>query len=203
MKVIKLIVLTALLNACSGFGAKRTEPERDYPLFLTGGKKTAAFKITADTSPAFSAVLLLSKQTDGYKIKIIGDYASDLLAARFDGVEFNYNLAADKIFDKASQKAFEEFIRLLLVKPSGFINANALREGGEQINFKRNGYIYKYRFQKNSNLPYELEQIKKLSRNKITFGEYTDYGGQKLPSKITFSSSYGLFKADISVLSVK
>ncbi len=203
MKLIQILLISIFLGGCASVGVKQQEPPRNYPVFLVEGESSAAFKAQTEIKgQTITGVLLISKKDGLYKIKVLGDFATLLLDADFDGREVSYNYILSVMADKKAKEAFAEIIKIMLQRPANFKSAR--NDGKEQyINFKDGRYLNRYYFKKGLSYPYKMEQIKTTVRKKISFNDYQIFNNRPLPAKITLQDGFEFFSLDLTLLSVK
>lgn len=203
MKLIQILLISILLGGCGTFGVKEPQPNRNYPVFVTEGEASAAFKAqTTIKGQDITGVLLINKKDQKYKIKILGDFASLILDADFDGQTVTYNYVFNGMLNKKGKEAFSDIIKIMLQKPANFISTR--NDGEEQyINFKDGRYLNRYYFKKGLSYPYKMEQIKTTVRKKIMFDDYQIFNNRPLPSKITLQDGFKFFSLELTLLSVK
>lgn len=208
MSKIKFFILPliVLLSACAPKInlVKGEEPVRNYPVFLTGWETSAVFKAefkSGDYKNNFLLFINKRKYAD-FQIKITGDYASVLLNADFKGGKFGYNYVLKNLFDKTARAVFEDIVRILLVKPSGYQGYSYEDEIG-RIVFKEGKFIDSYFFKRGLSYPYAMKQSQGKINKNVEFKDYRVFGDRPLPYQIVFTEEKGRAEIVLTLLSVK
>lgn len=208
MSKIKFFILSLVvfLFACAPRPnlVKGEEPVRNYPVFLTGWETSAVFKAEFKTGDYKNSFLLfVNKRKHGYfQIKIAGDYASVLLNADFKDGKFSYTYVLKNLFNKTARGVFEDMVKILLVKPSGYQGYSYEDETG-RIVFKEGKFINSYLFKRGLSYPYAMKQSKGKINKNIEFNDYQVFGDRPLPHQIIFTEEKGRAEVILTLLSLK
>ncbi|MDD6172911.1 MAG: hypothetical protein PUB86_01320 [Elusimicrobia bacterium] len=208
MSKIKFFILPlfVLLFACAPKLnlIKGDEPVRNYPVFLTGWESSAVFKAEFKTGNYKNNFLLIinKRKYADFQIKITGDYASVLLNADFKGGSFSYNYVLKSLFNKTARGVFEDMVKILLVKPSGYQGYSYEDEIG-LIVFKEGKFINSYFFKRGLSYPYAMKQSQGKINKNVEFNDYQVFGERPLPHQIIFTEEKGRAEIVLTLLSLK
>jgi len=204
MKIIKILLISVFFAGCATYNVRQgKEPSREYPVFLQNGLTFAAFKASAESKgDSYNALLTLRREKDKINVKLSGDFGYVFLDADFKDGKFTYNRQFWAACPEGAQDFFEEIIKVLTVKPDGFVNSYDGRRR-TVINFKNDQYTVRYYFKKGVNFPYKMEQIKLIVGKTFEYKNYKVYGKSVLPKSISLSANYGFAKANLALISTR
>lgn len=208
MSKIKFLILPFLFFLCACVSKpvlnKGEEPVRTYPVFLTGWETSAVFKAefkAGDYQGNFLLVINKRKYAD-FQIKLVGDYSSVLLNADYVKDNFTYNYALKEFFNKTSKAVFEDIIRILLLKPSGYQGYAAEGESGVIV-FKSGSFLNSYYFKRGLSYPYAMKQSKGRLNKTVEFNDYRVFGDRPLPYQVVFKDQKERAEIVLTLLSVQ
>ena len=215
LKIISLLLISAAFCACASapfvadqgedFQKQGKEPPRNYPVFLAGGKNSAAFKFDIKyQGKEFNTVLTVNKASENaFKIKMLGDFATVIIDADFIDGQMRYKYVLGNMFDQKTLDTFAKLMEVLLTRPADFIRSTALPDGQTQINYRDGDFMHRFYFKKGISYPYKMERTKTIVRQKYTFNDYRVFDDIVLPAQIMCEDTHNVVNITLGLISIK
>lgn len=215
IKIISLLLISAAFFGCASapvsvengedFQKQGKEPPRNYPVFLAGGKNSAAFKFDIKyPGKEFNTVLTINKASENaFKIKMLGDFATVIIDADFIDGQLTYKYVLGNMFDQKALDTFAKLTETLLTRPTDFIRVSAMPDGQTQINYRDGDFMHRFYFKKGISYPYKMERTKTIVRQKYIFNDYRVFDDVVLPAQITLDDTHNIVTITLSLISIK